>query len=71
MGSPRPRRRENAKPVPPPYFCTIAVADAVAMIDSSVSSTGSTKHAASVPRPVPAFIRVGEFGRKRSAAISS
>ena len=26
---------------------------------------GSTKQAASVPRPVPAFISVGELGRKR------
>ena len=71
MGSPMPRSRENAKPVPPPYFCTSAAACPVDMIDSSVSSTGSTKQAARVPRPVPAFISVGELGRKRSAAISS
>ena len=71
MESPSGRRREKSKPVPPPYFCTIAAARAVDMIDSIESSTGSTKQAARVPLPAPAFIRVGELGRKRSAASSS
>ena len=71
IGSPSPRSLEKSKPVPPPYFWTIAAACAVAMIESRVSSMGSTKQAASVPWPVPAFISVGELGRKRSAAIAS
>ena len=71
IGSPSPRRREKSKPVPPPNFWTNAVALAVDIIDSRVSSIGSTKQAASVPRPVPAFISVGEFGRKRSEDSAS
>ena len=71
IGSPSARRLEKSKPVPPPHFCTIAAAWAVDIIESSESSTGSTKQAASVPRSVPAFMSVGELGRKRSDAISS
>jgi hypothetical protein len=33
------------------------------------SSTGSTKHADNCPPGVPAFIRVGEFGRNRRSSI--
>ena len=38
---------------------------------SIVSSNGNTKQAESVPCPVPAFIIVGELGRKSKLAINS
>jgi len=40
-------------------------------IDSSESSTGRTKQAASCPSSVPAFMSVGEFGRNSRAVIAS
>jgi hypothetical protein len=42
----------------------------VVKIPSIESSTGRTKHAESCPPGVPAFIRVGEFGRKRRSERS-
>ena len=63
-GAPRARRREKAKPVPPPVRCTSAIERSAAKMLSSVSSMGRTKHAASWPSGVPAFINTGEFGRK-------
>ena len=63
---PQPRQ---ATPVPPPYFCTMAISDAVRMMSSMLSSRGRTKQADSVPALVPAFIRVGELGRNSSRAM--
>jgi hypothetical protein len=64
--SPAGRKREKENPVPPPVRCIRAASRKVPRIDSIVSSTGSTKQAESCPIAVPAFIRVGEFGRKSS-----
>ena len=61
---------DSAKPVPPPNFWTIAASCAAPMIPSILSRRGSTKHAESVPAPVPAFIIVGEFGRYSKLAIA-
>ena len=55
---------EKEKPVPPPDLCINAVFFTVSKIPSSESSTGRTKHAASCPSSLPAFISVGEFGMK-------
>lgn len=41
----------------------MAVFFTASKMDSSESSTGSTKHAASCPSSLPAFMRVGELGR--------
>ena len=41
----------------------------VAMISSIESSSGRTKHAESMPSGLPAFINVGELGRKAPVAI--
>lgn len=45
--SPRGRRCEKEKPVPPPVRWTRAIARSPAKIDSMLSSTGTTKQAAS------------------------
>ena len=66
MPAPFGRMGERAKPVPPPYFWTIAASLAVVMIPSMLSSRPITKHAESVPAPVPAFISVGELGTNSS-----
>ena len=59
------RRREKAKPVPPPVLWMIAAAFTASKISSIESPTGRTKQAEYCsPLPLPAFISVGEFGRK-------
>ncbi len=67
--SPLGRRREKEKPVPPPDLCTSAMFFTASKMPGMESSTGSTKQAESCPTPVPAFIRVGELGRKSSATM--
>ena len=64
--SPRGRRCEKEKPVPPPVRWMSAIALSPAKIDSMLSSTGTTKQAPSWPSDVPAFMSAGEFGRKSS-----
>jgi len=63
------RSPEKSIPVPPPARCTKAICRAVSMISSIESRSGSTKHAESIPRRLPAFISVGEFGRNFLVAI--
>ena len=63
------RRREKEKPVPPPLLWMRAVFLTASKIDSIESSTGSTKHADSCWSSRPAFISVGELGRKSSRSI--
>ena len=58
------RSREKEKPVPPPDLWIMAALRNAPKMPSIVSSTGSTKQAASWPRRRPAFISVGELGRK-------
>ena len=70
MGEPFGRMSEREKPVPPPNFCTMAASCAACMMPSMLSLSGSTKHAESVPAPVPAFMSVGEFGRNSRPAIA-
>ena len=53
--------KEN--PVPPPLLWIRAAFLRLVNIPSIESSTGTTKHAESCWMLVPAFIRVGEFGR--------
>ena len=65
------RSREKEKPVPPPDLWIMAAFLTASKMPSMESSTGSTKQAASCPRSVPAFIRVGELGRKVQEVISS
>src|SRR3989304_5743666 len=60
--SPSGRRREKAKPVPPPDWWMRAVSLIAWKIPSMLSGTGRTKQAESCWRPRPAFIRVGELG---------
>ena len=67
--SPRGRRREKLKPVPPPAFWIRAVARMDSKIPSTESSTGSTKQALSIPISRPAFIRQGLLGMKVREAI--
>ncbi len=67
--SPSGLRCENENPVPPPLWCISAICLRVSNMLSMESSTGRTKHALSWPMPVPAFIRVGEFGRNSSSDI--
>ncbi len=62
--SPRGRRREKAKPVPPPDWWMTAVSLIASKMPSMLSGTGSTKQAESCWSSRPAFISVGEFGRK-------
>ncbi len=52
------------KPVPPPDLCTKAVHLRLSNIPSMLSSTGKTKQAESCWTEVPAFIKVGELGKK-------
>ncbi len=69
--SPAGRKREKENPVPPPVRCTSAISRRVPKMDSMLSSTGKTKQAASCPSGVPAFMSVGELGRKsREVSIS-
>ena len=63
------RRRENAKPVPPPDLWMMAVCLIASKMPSIESGTGRTKQAESCWRSRPAFTSVGEFGRKSSDAI--
>ncbi|VVC02059.1 Uncharacterised protein [uncultured archaeon] len=60
---------ENEKPVPPPLLWIMAVYFTASNMPSMSSSTGSTKHAASCPTFVPAFMSVGEFGRNSKLVI--
>ena len=55
--------------MPPPNFWTSACAREALVMPSIVSSNGSTKQADSVPWAVPAFMIVGELGRKSKPAI--
>jgi hypothetical protein len=67
-----PRSLENENPVPPPDLCISAVYFSALKIPSTLSSTGSTKHAESWPSLAPAFIMVGELGTySRLSIISS
>ena len=68
--SPEGRKREKEKPVPPPDWWIFAIRAKVSKIPSIESSTGSTKQAESCPRDRPAFISVGELGKKRPSAIA-
>jgi hypothetical protein len=71
MRSARGRSREKEKPVPPPVCRISAASRRVEKIPFIESSIGRTKQAASCPCSLPAFIRVGELGRNRSAESSS
>ena len=62
--SPLRRRREKENPVPPPAWWIRAISCSAVKIESSESSIGRTKQPESRPISVPAFISVGEFGRK-------
>ena len=68
--APLGRRRLKEKPVPPPDLWMRAAFLMASNISSMLSPTGSTKQADSWPRGRPAFIRVGELGRKRRLVIS-
>ena len=65
------RRREKEKPVPPPLLWIRAAFLMASKMSSMESATGSTKQAESCPRGRPAFIRVGELGRKSRSVIIS
>jgi len=65
------RRREKEKPVPPPDLWIMAAFFTASKISSMESPTGKTKQAASWPSSVPAFISVGELGRKRQEVMSA
>src|SRR6056297_863598 len=65
------RSREKENPVPPPDLWIKAAFLMASKIPSMESSTGKTKQAASCPRSVPAFINVGELGKKQNVVISS
>ena len=69
--SPAGRRREKENPVPPPDLWMMAVSRTAPKIESMESAIGRTKQAESCCSSRPAFIRVGEFGRKSSDVISS
>ncbi|OQA20681.1 MAG: hypothetical protein BWY60_01151 [Actinobacteria bacterium ADurb.Bin346] len=62
---------EKEYPTPPPDFCINAVSFKASNIFSIESPTGSTKQAASCWSSLPAFINVGELGRKSRSAIMS
>ena len=68
---PLARRREKEKPVPPPDLWMRAAFLMASKMCSMESSTGSTKQAESCPSGRPAFMRVGELGRKSRLVISS
>jgi len=57
--------------VPPPDLWIMAALRRAPKMPSMLSSTGSTKQAASCPRRRPAFISVGELGRKITWVIRS
>ena len=61
---------ENEKPVPPPLLWMRAVYLTDSNISSMESPTGSTKHAESCPSSLPAFISVGELGRKSRSVMT-
>ena len=65
------RSREKEKPVPPPDLWMRAAFLMASKMSSMESATGSTKQAESCPRGRPAFIRVGELGRKSRLTIRS
>ncbi len=67
--SPFGRIREKEKPVPPPLLWMRAMWPMVLKMLSMESSTGRTKQAESWPILVPAFMRVGELGRKRRSSM--
>ena len=69
--SPAGRKRENAKPVPPPVCWIIAAHFTASKMSGIASPTGRTKQAESCPAGLPAFISVGELGRNSSVAIAS
>jgi len=69
--SARGRRREKEKPVPPPLLWIMAVFLTASKMESIESSTGRTKHAESCCSSRPAFIRVGELGRKSRRSIGT
>ncbi len=58
------RNFENEKPVPPPVLWIKAIFFTASNISSRESSTGRAKQALNCPLGVPAFIKVGELGRK-------
>src|SRR5437667_11795443 len=60
------RRREKEKPVPPLVLWMKAVCLSASKIPSIESSMGRTKQAESCAESRPAFISVGELGRKSS-----
>ena len=68
---PLARSREKEKPVPPPLLWMRAAFLMASKMSSMESATGSTKQAESWPRGRPAFMRVGELGRKSRLTISS
>ena len=70
-GSSAGRRREKEYPVPPPDCWIRAASFTVSKMRPGSSSTGWTKHALSWPPLTPAFISVGEFGRKSRLESSS
>lgn len=57
--------------VPPPDLWIMAANFTASKISSMESPTGSTKQAESWPSSEPAFISVGELGRKRQSVIMS
>ncbi len=61
---------EKLNPVPPPDLWISAVFFNVVNIPSILSSIGKTKQADNCPSSLPAFIRVGELGRKSKASIT-
>ncbi len=63
------RMREKENPVPPPLLWISAVFLIVSKMLSIESSIGRTKQAESCWSSAPAFIRVGELGRKSRVAI--
>ena len=69
--APAARRRENEKPVPPPDLWIKAACLMASKISSIESPTGSTKQAESWPSSLPAFIKVGEFGKNSRFVIIS
>ena len=60
---------EKENPVPPPLWWIRAAFFTLSKMLSIESSMGSTKQADNCPRLRPAFIRVGELGKKSSEAI--
>ena len=69
-GEPSARKCEKLYPVPPPDWWMIAPQRIASKISGRESFTGRVKHAESCPSGVPAFMRVGEFGRKDKLIIA-